>query len=167
MQKKKGILLISGVERYIEGKEVLLYNVSQSDIEKIKTFDDLRIFKKKKNILVIAPHPFFKRSNCLGKKLLENIDVFDAIEYSHFYLSFFNLNKMAVKIAKKHKLTLIGNSDTHYLKQIEMTYSLIDSKKSIDSIFKAIKKGNVILKTKPISLKYFFWRIFRIIMKSE
>ncbi|MBC8500671.1 MAG: PHP domain-containing protein [Nanoarchaeota archaeon] len=156
--KKKGILLIPGVERYIEGKEVLIYNVIQEQAEKLNTFEDLREFRKKNNVLIIAPHPFFKRPSCLGKKLVENIDLFDAIEYSHFYLPFLNLNKKAVNIARKHSLPMIGNSDTHHLVQLGMTCSLIDSKKDLNSVFEAIKKGKISLKTKPAPLGYFIWR---------
>jgi len=32
--KKKGILLIPGVERYIEGKEVLIYNLKEGEEKK-------------------------------------------------------------------------------------------------------------------------------------
>jgi len=85
--------------------------------------------KKKKDVLIIAPHPFFKTGNCLGKKLVENIDVFDAIEYSHFYTSNINFNKKAVKVARECDLAVVGMSDAHNLYQVGMTYSLIDSKK--------------------------------------
>ena len=165
--KKKGIVLIPGVERYIEGKEVLIYNLKAGQEEKINTFEDLRNLKKEQNILIIAPHPFFKKSNCLGEKLIENIDLFDGIEYAHFYTSFVNLNKKAVQIAKNSSLALIGTSDAHNLSQIETTYSIIDSKKDINSIFEAIKNKKVVLKTKPVSLKYFICRALKVVFNLE
>jgi len=165
--KKKNILLIPGVEKYVEGKEVLIYNITQEEAETIKTFNDLRTFKKKKETLVIAPHPFFKSKGCLGKKLVENIEVFDAIEYSHFYLPFFNLNKKAARVARKHSLPWIGNSDSHHLVQMNMTYTLIDSKKDMSSIFKAIKQRKVLLKTQPAPLRYFIWRTFIMAFNME
>lgn len=165
--KNKNILLIPGVEKLIEGKEVLIYNISRTESDKLKTFDDIRNLKEKKDILVIAPHPYFKIWNCLGKKLVENIDLFDAIEYSHFYLPFFNLNKKAVEVAKKFSKPLIGTSDAHNLFQIGMTYSLVDSEKNIESFFKAIKNGKTELKTKPVSLKYFIWRSFKMALDIE
>jgi len=165
--KKKGVLLIPGIEKHIEGREVLLYNVTAEDVKQLKSFADLKQLKKKKNILVIAPHPFFKRKNCLDEKLVENIDVFDGIEYSHFYIHIFNLNKRAVQVAKKYSLPLIGGSDAHHLKQVNMTYSLIDSKKDLSSIFKAIKKGKISLKTKPAPLGYFLWRTILLVFDLE
>ncbi|MBU1854126.1 MAG: PHP domain-containing protein [Nanoarchaeota archaeon] len=166
--RKKGVLLIPGIELQIENKEVLIYNVTTEEITKLKTFEDLRKLRIKNNqLLVVAPHPFFKRGNCFGEKLIENIELFDAIEYSHFYLSFFNLNKKAVKIAKKYSLPLVGSSDTHHLIQLETTYSMIDSKKNIKAVIQAIKKNKVELKTKPVSLKYFIWRAFISAFKLE
>ena len=55
--KKKGVLLIPGVETFVEGKEVLLINF-KGDARKVKTFDDVRKLRED-NILVIAPHPFY------------------------------------------------------------------------------------------------------------
>ncbi|MFC2135772.1 PHP-associated domain-containing protein [Bacteroidota bacterium] len=165
--KKKGVLLIQGTEKFVEKKEVLIYNITQKEADEIKTFDDLRKLKKKKDILVIAPHPYFLLGECLGKKLEENIDVFDAVEYSHFYLSWLNLNRKAVRISKKYKVPMIGNSDIHHLKQIGMTYSLIDSKKDMKSVFNAVRKRKVTIKTKPASLYYFVWKAFMTFFKLE
>ncbi|MBC8495370.1 PHP domain-containing protein [archaeon] len=165
--KKKGILLIPGIEKHIEGKEVLLYNITAEQIKKLKSFADLKELKKKHDILVIAPHPFFKRKNCLDKKLIEHIDLFDGIEYAHFYLSWLNFNKKSVEVAEKFSKPLIGNSDSHYLVQLNTTYSLIDSEKNIKSVFKAIRNKKVVLKTKPVSLFYFIWRTFVVMLDME
>ena len=72
--------------------------------------------------------------------MIRAIDVFDAIEYSCFYVKLINKNKKAVKIAKKYKKALIGTSDAHYLWQMNNTYSLINSKKDILSVINAVKK---------------------------
>ncbi len=159
---KKGILVLPGAEILIEGKEVLLLNILE-DVRKYRTFQDLRKLKKKnKNVLIVAPHPFFKDKVCIGKELEKNIDVFDAIEYCHFYTRFFNFNKKAVKIAKKYSKTLLGTSDAHMFLQLNHTYTLIDSKKDINSIIKAIKENRVSLVSKPLPLKYFIIILFRL-----
>lgn len=148
---KKKILLIPGAEIEIDKKHVLVYNLRNEEIKKIKTFEDLKKIKQKKKILVLAPHPYYKLFPCLGKLLEENITIFDGIEYCHFYLSWFNQpNKKAKKIAKKNNLPMIGTSDAHNLWELGTTYSLIDSKKDILSVIRAVKEGNVILKTNPI-----------------
>ncbi len=165
--KNKGILLIPGVEREIEGKEVLIYNVTDEEAKKTNTFDDLRALRKKKDIIIIAPHPYFKRGECLGKKLEENIDLFDGIEYSHFYLKSFNLNRKAENIAKKHSLPLIGTSDAHNLWQLGYTYAMIDSGKDMALVFKAIRKGKVRLVTRPIPFIRFVVRMIKVTLSLE
>ncbi len=154
--KKNGILLLPGVEAYIEKKEVLIYNITELELEKLKTFDDLRAIRnKKKNILIMAPHPFYPKKKCLFDALEKNIDLFDAIEFSHFYIKGFNFfNNKARKIAKKYKLPMVGTSDMHHLYQMGYTYTLIDAEKNIESVLKAIKKGFLLIKTRPIP----WWR---------
>src|SRR3989338_530677 len=49
--EKKGILLISGAELRINGKDVLVYNINRNDAKKVRTFEELKKLKKKKNIL--------------------------------------------------------------------------------------------------------------------
>lgn len=80
--RERGILLIPGVEATIEGKHVLLCNIDV-DPERIRTFADLRR-RRRPEWLVVAPHPFFPASFCLRGRLLREIDLFDAIELSHF-----------------------------------------------------------------------------------
>jgi predicted metal-dependent phosphoesterase TrpH len=147
--KKKGILLIPGVETHVNGREVLLLNVRKPGV--LNNFSDLRELKNE-NVVVIAPHPFYPMGSCLGKDLIKNIKFFDGIEYSHFYLNNFNIfNKKAVKVAKQHNKTMVGTSDTHRFCQFGHTYSLIDCDKDIDSVLEAIKKGKVQIKTNSLS----------------
>jgi len=153
--ESKGILLISGAEKTLNGKHVLLININQSDLENIHSFSDIRTLKQQKNILVIAPHPYFVIDTCLGSLLEQNIDVFDAIEYAHFHTYGINFNKKAVDIAKKYNKPLVGLSDCHRLFQFGTTYSLIDSKKNTEDVIAAIKKGNVKVISPPLPLLLF------------
>lgn len=151
--KSKNILLIPGIEKSIQGKEVLIYNITQKQANQIKTFQDLKKFKQQnKNSLIIAPHPFYFLRGCLGKKLEQHINLFDAIEYCHFHHKLINRNKKAVKIAKKHNKPLIGTSDVHHLFQFNKTYTLINSKKETNAVIDAIKNRQCQIKTKPLSL---------------
>ena len=151
--RRKGILLIPAIERTVEGKHVLIYNITKEEAEKIKTFEDLRKFKNKDN-LIIAAHPYFLISS-LGKKFLENIDIFDAVEYSFFFTRIINFNRKAVKIAKKYGKPVVGTSDLHNMKYFGFNYTLIDSQKHIPFIIKAIKKNKIELKVKHLSPFYF------------
>ncbi len=156
---KKKILLIPGTERDIDNKHVLLYNFTQEEVDKIKSFEDLRKIKKP-NQLVIAPHPFYVNLNpispaqfSLFKKLEENIDLFDGIEFCHLYTKRLNLpNNKARNIAKKYKLPLVGGSDSHNLDHMGSTFSFIDAKPNIRSVFNAIKKNKIKVCSRPRNL---------------
>lgn len=163
--KTKDILLIPGCEANIEGKHVLLYNFSDEEIKKIKKIQDIKKFKKKNN-LVIAPHSYYFTKSCLREKLDNNIEVFDAIEYCHFYHKFFSFNKKAVQMAKKYSKPLIGTSDCHRMWQMGHTYTLINSKKTVKDIIQAIKQNKVQLKTKPLKTRIILQTIISLLSKN-
>jgi hypothetical protein len=89
--------------------------------------------------------------------LEENIEVFDAIEYAHLHFRFINFNNKAVAIAKKYDLPMVGTSDTHTLKQLNTTYSLVEAQKTIPAIINAVKNKRVEVVTHPMNT----WRFFR------
>ena len=151
--KSKGIIIIPGIERRIEGVDILIYNVPHEKVIGMKTLDDLKKIKSRTS-LIITPHPFFGRAS-IGKKLEKYIDVIDGIEHSSYYSKLINRNKQAVKIAKKFNKPLVGNSDAHYLYQIGSNYTLIDAEKTIDSVIKAIKENKIKLETNPIPMSKF------------
>ncbi len=156
--KKKGILLIPGVEIKIPNSgDVVLINFNDN-ITKIKSYDDL--CKISKNTIVMAAHPYFLKMCCIGKDLVKHIDKFDAIEYSHFYIKEINKNKKAVKVAKHFNKLLIPTSDAHWTFQLNSSYILVDAKKDIKSIIKAVKKGNFKPVTKPLPYHKFFFIAF-------
>ncbi len=165
--KSKGLLLIPGVEHKIEGKHVLLVNF-KGEISRYKTFKDLKKLRKEhKDTIVIAPHPFFIKKMCLMNDLLNNIELFDAIEYNSFYNRFLNLNKRGVEVANKNNKPVIGNSDAHSLMQLNHTYTLIDAKKDVNSILEAIRLNKLKLVTRPYSIPEFFDVIYNIVLNPK
>ena len=106
-------------------------------------------FAKIPENLISAPHPFFPGDRAMKEKLLENIELFDAIEYSHFYFSLINFNKKAVRVARRFEKPLIGTSDAHFKMQFDYTYSLIDGEKTVQGVIDAIRKHKVKVVTKP------------------
>jgi len=147
--KKRGVLLIKGCEATIEGKHILVLNPSKVP----HTFEELREMREKENILVIAPHAFFPMKECLNGKLIEHIDLFDAIEVSYLFPRFFNLNFIAKYFARKYGKTIVANSDTHHIENFGYNYSKINASKNMNSIFKAIKANNLKLNESQIPTK--------------
>jgi predicted metal-dependent phosphoesterase TrpH len=144
-----GILLIPGVEAAIEGKHTLLLDMPYSRL-RVRSFAHVRALKRDGG-LVIAPHPFFPAPKCLGSKLRENLDLFDAIEFSHFYTQRVDFNRRAVEYARRMDMPLVGTSDCHRLWQLGTTYSLIETEeKTVPAVFAAIRAGRVRVVTAPL-----------------
>jgi predicted metal-dependent phosphoesterase TrpH len=144
------VLLIPGVEATVEGRHVLIYN-PDVEADKLRTFADLRRYRTPE-WLVAAPHPFFPASYCLRERLWQEIDLFDAIEFSHFYTSRIDFNRAAVKLAGAVGLPLLGTSDSHLDEQFGTTFSLVESDLSVESVLAAIKHGRVGVVSRPLSL---------------
>jgi predicted metal-dependent phosphoesterase TrpH len=158
---QEGVLLIPGIEKRIHGKELLVYNVTQEQMDGIRTFPDLRELKRRlgDEMLVIAPHPFFRQSQCLGRHLEENIDLFDAIEYCHLYTRFWNLNKRAVEVASAHGKPMVATSDSHALWMFGRNYTLLDAPRTIAGIFQGVREGRGQPHSEPIKLTEFVRKV--------
>jgi predicted metal-dependent phosphoesterase TrpH len=116
----------------------------------VRNFKHVRALKRDGG-LVIAPHPFFPAPKCLNGKLRENLDLFDAIEFSHFYTRTVDFNRKAVAYARKMDIPLVGTSDCHRLWQLGTTYTVVDAEeKSLAGVFAAIRAGRVRVVTAPL-----------------
>jgi len=146
----RGVLLVPGVESTVEGRHVLIYNADVG-VDKLRTFADIRRYRTP-DWLVIAPHPFFPAGYCLRERLWQEIDLFDAIEFSHFYTPRIDFNRPAVKLAAAVGLPVVGTSDCHLHEQFGTTFSLIDAEPSVESVLSAIKKGRVSVVSRPLSM---------------
>jgi len=162
--KKRGILLIPGVEVDIEGKHILILNAKSGDPKKLNIFNDLK--KIKDHAIIVAPHPYYFRSDCLGKELDRHIDLFDAIEHHSLYIWTINRNKKAARMAKKYGKTLVGMSDLHWKEYLGHTYSLIDAKPTRKSVLEAIKNGKVKVVSKPLPFWLFSKMALRIVWNT-
>lgn len=153
----KGILLIAGVEATVAGKHVLIYGVDgmDEDWDKLTFFDLKRL--KARGAFIVAPHPFYPYYNCLGSLLSRFSGLFDAVEYSHLYTKKLNFNLKAQKFAKSQGMPILGLSDAHSLKQLDYTYTLVDSEKDPESIFQAIKEQKTTIVTRPARISTSSW----------
>jgi predicted metal-dependent phosphoesterase TrpH len=158
--REHNLILISGIELEIDKKHILVINIDP-DIEDVKTFKQLRAYKvAHPDCLIIAPHPFFPGKNCLKEKLIDNIDIFDAIENSFCYTTTKNYNKKALTIAKNHNKPIVATSDSHFLKNLDLGYTMVDSKKDIHSIIKAVKQNKITIVHSPVG----YLKIFKTIL---
>jgi predicted metal-dependent phosphoesterase TrpH len=146
---ERGIVLVPGVERTIDGCHVVLLNFAEST-DHVRTFEDLAELRRTGNGLVIAAHPYFPDRTCLRSRLDRHVDLFDAVEWSYFWTSGLNFNTKAAQFAAKQGKPLVANSDLHDLRQLGRTYSLVLADRDPDSICAAIREGHVSIHTSPV-----------------
>jgi hypothetical protein len=83
--------------------------------------------------------------------LEQNLDVFDALEYSGFYIRGLDFNRRSVDLAKETGKPLVGCGDIHHLYQLGRTFTWIYAKPELNSILTAVKQGLVRIETSPLS----------------
>lgn len=151
--QKKGVLLIPGIEKTIEGAHVLIINATK-EAEQVKTFHDLAVYRASHpECFIVAPHPYYYGNISLKEKLDEYHHLFDAVEQSWFYRGLMDRNKQAAQAAKKYNLPVVATSDTHALHRINYSYAAVNAEsKTIDSILVALRAGNFENASRPAPL---------------
>jgi predicted metal-dependent phosphoesterase TrpH len=147
----RGVTLIPGIERTIEGKHVLLLNFRRG-AEDVRSFDDLRRLRQREPGLVIAPHPYFPHPSCLRGLVERHADLFDGAEYNAMFTSAINFNDAAVRWARERGKVVVGNGDVHRLRQLGTTWSMVEADRDADSICEAIRAGRVRVEARPLAL---------------
>lgn len=160
----RGIVLLSGIEKTIDGKHVLLINVPR-EAGDVRSFDDVRALKHGvPGTLVVAPHPFYPISSALGARLDDLVDVVDALEVNAMYTRGLDYNRKARTWATAHGKSLVGNTDLHRLDQIGTTWSEVDAPPNADAICAAIREGRVVVRSRPLTWTRALWTTARMIL---
>jgi predicted metal-dependent phosphoesterase TrpH len=148
---ERGVVLIPGVERTIEGRHVLLLNFSRAT-EQVESFEDLRHLRARERGLVVAPHPFFPTGTCLRRMMDRHADLFDAVERNARFTRTLDFNGRPARWAAAHGKPVVGNCDVHRLYQLGTCYSLVDAPPAADAICNAIRNGQVTVHADPLSV---------------
>jgi len=146
----RGVTLIAGVERTVEGRHVLLLNYTRA-AESIGSFEELARLRERERGLVIAPHPFFPAMSALRGSLSRYAQLFDAVEWNGMFTRTVNFNVFAERWSQRHGKPIVGNGDVHRLEQLGTTYSLVDAEPNPTAICDAIAAGRVRLVATPHS----------------
>ena len=141
------ILLIPASEVRLCGADVIVLNVSAEEVAGLKSFDDLRQLRARRgdSLFTIAAHPFYVFGGSIGRRLLEEIDCFDAIEICHLHKGLFNPNRRATRVARRFGKPLIATSDAHRLHAFGRHYTSIPRppELSIKNVFSALRIGRL------------------------
>jgi predicted metal-dependent phosphoesterase TrpH len=151
-----GILLISAAEMRLHGADIVLLNVNAGEAAGLRSFDDVRRLRAARgpSLFTFAPHPFYVIGGSIGgKRLVENIDCFDAIEICHFHKGWFDRNRPARRLAEKFDRPLLATSDAHQLQAFGGHYTSIPRPKALtpEAVFDAMRSGKVRLTSPPCS----------------
>jgi predicted metal-dependent phosphoesterase TrpH len=147
---QRGVLLLHGMEATVEGHHVLLLNFPEfppgvCSIEEIAA-------RKTRDAMVIAPHPFYPVGMGMGDTLAKYPGIFDAVEFSGLYTPLTRrFNRRAADYARHGAMSVVGNSDTHFLWQLGRTYTLVDAPAEPAAVIQALRHGRVQLVTRPLS----------------
>jgi hypothetical protein len=142
------VLLIPAIEVSIENRHVVLLNPDARQAA-VSTFGELRRLGRRDGA-ILAPHPFYPASASLRGKLIEHIDLFDAIEYCSVYRRGLNMNRKAVAAARNYRLPLIGTSDAHGLPYTGYTFSWVEAEEvSVAGVIQAIRARRVSVESRP------------------
>jgi predicted metal-dependent phosphoesterase TrpH len=147
----RGLLLLPGVEITADDAHIVVINPQfEPRLEGFTLRDLPRLYGARS--LTIAPHPFFHFFASLQKRLYTLLPWIDAIEFTCYHNPLLDLNKSAVRAAREFGKPLVGDSDSHDLRQFGLTYSLVDAEKDMGSIISAVKAGRVGIRTSNMSL---------------
>jgi predicted metal-dependent phosphoesterase TrpH len=148
---ERGVVLLSGIERTVSGRHLLLINFP-STIIGVHTFRGLEVARAETpGGLVVAPHPYYPTSTGLGQSLDQHAPLIDAIEINAMYTKRLNFNRRAAGWARAHGKPLVGTSDLHLLEQMGTTYSLVDATADPHAICDAIRNGRVTVESSPLT----------------
>jgi len=151
----RGILLMPGVEITADDAHIVVINPAfEPRLEGFALRDLPRLADPKS--LTIAPHPFFHFFKSLQKRLFPLLPWIDAIEFTCYHNPLLDLNKSAVRAARDYGKPLVGNSDSHDLRQFGLTYTLVEADKDTASIISAVKAGRIEIRTSPMRLRSMF-----------
>ena len=152
-----GILLISAAEMRLHGADIVLLNVTPEEAAGLKDFNDVRRLRAARgdSLFTFAPHPFYVTGGSIGgKRLVENIDCFDAIEICHFHKGWFDRNRPAREVAARFNRPLLATSDAHQLSAFGSHYTSIPRPAELtpENVFAALRAGSGRLTSPPASL---------------
>jgi predicted metal-dependent phosphoesterase TrpH len=148
-----GILLIPAAEIRIEGADVILLNAARQDVEGLNTFADLRRLRARRgeSLFTIAPHPFYLLGGSIGRRLIAEIECFDAIEYCHFHKGLFNRNRGAALVARRFGRPLVATSDAHRLSAFGQHYTNAPrpAELTVEGVFAQLRSGRLRIHSPP------------------
>jgi predicted metal-dependent phosphoesterase TrpH len=156
--RKRGLLLIAGMEAEVDNRHLVVLNLAEGDLPAQPTWAQVRALRlRKPGVLVMAPHPFYPHPSCLGGVITDHADCIDAVEWCYIHVHWIpgrvNPNMRAARWAQTHGKALIACSDAHSLRSIGRNISTVEADElTAESLFAGIRAGRITFHRKSLPL---------------
>lgn len=134
LTQKYGVLVIPGVELYLNWKDIIALGIKK--LPQVKDLWEFRKVVHNQGGVLIAPHP----CDPLGRGP-KNFEFFDGVEVVNGF-SPYGFKKL-VAAADKLGIAKTCGSDAHWVGQLGWVHCWIEADPAIESVIEAIKKGRV------------------------
>ncbi|MCE0523223.1 MAG: PHP domain-containing protein [Methylacidiphilales bacterium] len=147
--RERGVLLISGMEAEVNRRHVVVLNLADGDLPGEPTWNQLQALRRRKpEVLVLAPHPFYPHPCCLGNTINDHPDCIDAVEWCMLHVDWLpgrvNPNLRAARWAQRHGKPMVACSDAHSLTTIGKNASMVEADElTPGAIMAGLRSGRV------------------------
>ncbi len=158
---ERGLLLIPGVEVNLNGKyHTVVLNVQPGEISGQASVEELRELRRRRgdSVFVFAPHPYYVVPSCLGRKIYQYPDLFDAVEWCHLHCrtvpGMINPNERARRWAQRFQKPMLQTSDAHSPCLVGRWSSQVEAEAcTTEALFSAMRAGAISFEPESISLR--------------
>ncbi len=170
--RERGVLLIRGMEAEIDRRHLVVLNVGENDLGPATTWDEIRALRRRKpEVFVMAPHPFYPHPTCIGSRLDDHADCIDAVEWCMLHVGWIpgrvSPNLRAARWAHAHGKPVVASSDAHSLATIGRNASTVEADAlTPDSIFAGIRAGRVSFHRRSMDLAPFLLKTALVLAKQ-
>lgn len=168
--RTRGMLLISGVEKMVSGRELVLLNVTPEDIPRRMDWDALRALRTRRgpDVFVLAPHPWYPRVTCAGPEMDAHADCIDGVEWCHLFGLGFDPNRRAAAWAEAHHKPFLTTSDAHALHGVARNTTEVEADALTPrALFDALRARRLRASARPYSVADCAAFGFRVVLPNQ
>jgi hypothetical protein len=136
------VLVIPGIEVSTRQGHLLVLGVTEVIPSGLDVRDTVAIARRL-GALIILPHPYHMWRHGVARKIKAAINIVDAVEAFNSRYIVGSANRKAGKIARRLRKPCVGGSDAHHARFVGFGRTFVDAEPDIQSIFRAIRAGNV------------------------
>ncbi|MCE0483230.1 MAG: PHP domain-containing protein [Methylacidiphilales bacterium] len=170
--RDRGILLIPGMEADLNRRHLVVLNLKPGDLPGDTTWDEVRALRKRKpEVFMLAPHPFYPHPSCLGREMNDHIDCIDAVEWCMLHVNWLpgrvNPNLRVARWAHQYNKPVVACSDSHSLNTIGKNASTVEADAlTPEALFAGIRAGRVAFHRRSLDFIPFMYEAGRAIVSQ-